>query len=833
MGWFLTVTIQCSKLGVLACLVIAALLPTGAINAADGEVAESLTVRFLDLEDVDDVWIGVVGDDPDEANWTLSKSQEIELALPNSEHTMLLVLAKDRQAKVVKLSRNTETKPIEIRLSRGFTMSGTIRSEDGRPLSNAQVTVAPAQIEGVEIPSYAKPSWMSLQGGEFSIGGLSNSRYRVEATADGYVPYQLDDVSLRDGHTKSFEIELPVGNFVTGHVVDQYGTLVQEANIRTYWAERRHAVVEHRGVIRGKLSRDHGHHKRNGEVKTDERGAFRVGPVEAGTIVNIHTGSKGAGISWDNDVVAPYENLILRFRHHQERVRGAVLDANTGEPVESFTLTTYSGSGAARSENPIRADDGKFDVTIRAATHSVSVEATGYAPWLGRLYPAKSRENDIGEIHLQHARSVRGQVRDATTGEPIAGVSIKRSDRQFNDLHLKKVFSNWFTQWPGVKSDVRGNYEIGGISPNSYQLVVSQSKVGRQLVSLPADITHFDIHLSVDSIIAGVLSLPDETPAQGHVRLTGQGISRVQNSVADGSFRFEHLSPGTYRFNAHLDNGALSRQEFVVAPEERLENIQLEVEPGWQVSGQVMGLVGPEIVHVSVQNEKGKTVHDYEFGNGPYILRGVPRKASILSQTSTNRFLARRVNFSGNEEFKLDLDYRGTSQLTGVVTTAGLPVGGIELVAFPRNRKSPGATAKTTETGQYSMKGLLNGQHLVRTLTGHSFKIDVTGHSVLDMELPPVSLTGVVRASTTGTPVRSGAAGLRRNNSADGDSVPTQYAQILNDGRFEFEGLLSGSYTLRISHPEFDSFSQRVQIDGTESIEVLLECENKDCGQFR
>ena len=113
------------------------------------------------------------------------------------------------------------------------------------------------------------------------------------------------------------------------------------------------------------------------------------------------------------------------------------------------------------------------------------------------------------------------------------------------------------------------------------------------------------------------------------------------------------------------------------------------------------------------------------------------------------------------------------------------------------------------------MYGLAEGPHTVR-IGAHSFDVHVGQDTLFDIELPAVSLAGVVRYARTGRPVWAAEVRLR---ASDGYS---DVARTQPDGTFRFDGLAAGEHVVHVSEPGLESLSRKLWIDGDEVVELDL-----------
>ena len=138
----------------------------------------------------------------------------------------------------------------------------------------------------------------------------------------------------------------------------------------------------------------------------------------------------------------------------------------------------------------------------------------------------------------------------------------------------------------------------------------------------------------------------------------------------------------------------------------------------------------------------------------------------------------------------------------------------------------------TTASGSFVVKGLSDGPHTVRTRTGLLFALEINGDTTFDIELPPNSVSGIVRSELTNSPIGGGLARLKSVNVPEA-ARPIQITErIGSDGTFLFEGLAAGAYEVVVAHGRAEKVSSRIQINGSESIEMLVQCANtQECAE--
>ena len=799
--------------------------------------AGTLGGRLIGTADTDGVWLGIVGD-AEEANWTFIEGENFALPVPRGG-AIVVAMARDRLPLVVHVPAGAPRPPLELRLSHGLELAGSVRSEDGLPLAGTVIRVAPVETTsrgaacgyatplreakitvsaadiGIEVPARARPSWEAGLGGAFRVGGLEAGRYLVEAVAEGHVPLLLEDVEIREDAANRLELVLSRGTFVTGRAVDQEGVPVGEVEVRAHWQVRRLAgsMDAVRWPCRGELA-----------ARAGAGGSYRIGPFETGQLVTVSGRSPELGETAVHEVPVPYGDLILEFGRRV--VRGRVVDAATGEPIEHFQVAAYDeDSGDGAGSQSIQQEEGRFNVPVDAATDAIVIKALGCLPRFVRIFPGSSREYHIGDIALAGARTITGRVRTAKSGEPLAGVFVARSHLQYEDRE-EGAAVGWDSRYAAT-TDKKGAFVLGPLPRHADVLNVFVPGYGARMVNLPPDVSHLDVELTFDAVIAGSLVFPDGTPARGLVTLSEVGASGERGVIEspvleDNTFRFRGLGGGKYRLTATSEAGLVKGRIVTLRADESVEDIRLVVDLGGRIAGLINGLVRGERARVAVR-DAGRIVVEQTFSNGPYSLHGIPDKATVTAWTTSGRMLERKVQLDQTGEAHTDLNFSATSRLAGLVTSGGRPIGGLDLWVVPEDRLAPKARTKTSEQGRYAVRGLSYGRHFVQTRTGHSFEVEVTPDATLDIELPAVSLSGTLQARRTGVPVAGGWARLERTDAPVGSRPVVLGTRVDGDGTFRFEGLVEGEYVVSVSNGGFEDASRRVRVTASEEVDFDLD----------
>ena len=700
------------------------------------------------------------------------------------------------------------TDDVELRLSPGLRLAGTVLSEDGKPLLGAALTIAPAEEAAFEMPPFAKLRWESGRRGEFVIDGLRPGRHVMRATAEGHIPLVLEDVEVKpepdeagaDGVNR-VELRLAPAFFVTGRVFDSGGAPVAGAQVRA------HAPGTELNV----------------EALSSADGVYRLGPFERDQEIRLFARAPGLGSSWFADATAPREELALRLTRH--RIRGRVVEADTGDPVTRFELMTFVNFYEAHRRHMVDSADGAFEIPVDAGVHSLLLHSVGRFPRFSLLVINRDgSEYDLGELALGHARTVKGRVVDARTGASIAGARVFLGTDDLPPRTRQGIILIRRAIGPhDVRTDGRGNFSLAQVPAHDTRIDVNADGYFKTRVDVPSNAASLDIELVRAGVIAGTYALPDGSTPRGRPWIEPVGeYFFVPMHSGMGRFGTEPAPDGEYLVGMETGAGVVESRKVVIEGGRSVEDVHLVVQPHeGRLAGRITGLLPKQTVFVTVRDRKGRESHVRRFPNGEYTLRGVPDLAIVIATTATSR-LMRKISLDEQGEARADFDFSARSRLTGVVRAGGRPVGWVRVAVTPEDRSQPMAFVTTTELGQYVASGLADGRHTVR-VREHSFEVEVAGQSEFDIALPDGTVYGTALLAGTDTPAVGAVIELTRVDGSRRVGAGVKES-VRNDGGFRFRGLAEGEYMVEaIWH--FRMAPRRVRLGVDEALALSLELE--------
>lgn len=311
---------------------------------------------------------------------------------------------------------------------------------------------------------------------------------------------------------------------------------------------------------------------------------------------------------------------------------GRVLDA-ASQPlgdalVELFGVTDAEGEvfddldEEGRSAAPVRSDaDGRFEITGVAPGHYLlKLEAPGHALHVlaSVTVPVDAGFRDLGDQKLEKEAVFDLLVVDPE-GHPVpdAGVHV-------HYVHVANTRQNGYSAVQAKnrhqgKTDATGHFRLAGLQPNQ---VVRVSILHPQYVSAQRQVMLSDETLKV-TLDQGVIlrgkvvdaqgrALPEarlqvtmEPAVEGQRFLGGTSSRSGGSSDTDGGFEIFGVTPGKVTLLARLKGYAPGLVTLMVASEDEVDGLTVELAAGLELQGRVVDEAGNALpgVNVSVRFE--------------------------------------------------------------------------------------------------------------------------------------------------------------------------------------------------------------------------------------
>ena len=447
----------------------------------------------------------------------------------------------------------------DLKVDHGLTLTGMVTNADRQPVAGAYLRLSEIP-QGMTWGSWGQEigSTTSNEDGSYSLSGASVGEWRLTVTADGYASSE-QKVKI-SGPGQSVNIQLEKGGTITGRVTDANGNPVKDVSVScvnhneqaySLWKSQPTTMF---GMLFGAAKNN---------ANTAEDGTFRLENVAAGDYLLV-AGTANESLAFKDNIRVENDREVsagdIKFGG-----KGAarITITEDGVPVPTMTVKVSENMGFGGMSN------------FQGVTDGMGVAFIESIP-AGTYYIRTDRDEGTFDTDMLSKRRIVIKV-----GE-TAEVTVELRPKDGVYLHGKLTMNGKATLadiiliGTGDRADVvkttkpveGGFYEFVGLKPGSYVLHAreSDSKVTAKAsltLTQPGDVP-FDRDFK-GYVVSGVVNTPDNSAAQRtSVSLSinhlvnekpeyAQWLRGRATPDADGKFRMEDVTPGTYVITASLD----------------------------------------------------------------------------------------------------------------------------------------------------------------------------------------------------------------------------------------------------------------------------------------
>jgi protocatechuate 3,4-dioxygenase beta subunit len=451
---------------------------------------------------------------------------------------------------------------VQLELSDGRVLKGTVKKTDGSPAAGALVTaIFSEQSRFFDVVAGAD--------GSFRIGPVPLGKYAVVAMSGGLLP---DHQQVRADDEEPITLELSVPRTLSGTV------------------RRNDEPV---AGVTVKLSGLH----RKRSVTSDEEGAFRVerlrpGEYELDALLPSELAHVTAKVPKERDL----DDVVLELARGRV-VKGLVVDER-GSPLQDVKVSVDEGNDWRKAQTDAQ---GRFalDAVSDSGEHWISASKQGYLEQRLRLPPGEEVT-----VTLKQASLLTGRVitRDGTV-VPKFRVTV-RADTSVTPRDSIDDDDMPSSNETGSLDSTDGGFSFE-LAPKAYTLTVRGPPwaPANATSRAPGDVT---ITVEAGATVSGRVLDVDGVPTAG-ARITAFSPSPrdtvSERSDADGRFKLEGLHAGTYEVRATAMLETLPTWSATAEVKTRAgETVELELraKEGARLGGVVIDPRGEPMAGVSV-----------------------------------------------------------------------------------------------------------------------------------------------------------------------------------------------------------------------------------------
>ncbi len=538
-----------------------------------------------------------------------------------------------------------KTRTLDLELYQGVELSGRTLDEAGQPLPGVQVrTFQPEGLWG----SIGRRMAESSDDGSFRFRGLSPGTVQLVASRKGYRDAQRDLGALEAGETRpGLELVLARGHQIAGRVIWPDGSPAEA----TVTVESETKPWAWSGPEQGEPSAADGTFRISGLPE----GSFRL-EARATKTEEVLVPSEGTGHerkkkqrtrfkALAEHVPAGTGDLVLTLSAGLE-LSGRVVD-DLGASVAEFRVTaerrsTRSGwTPEGTVTRSFRDADGAF-VLPGLVPGEWELQAGGEGYGLSEPLRVSVPDGEPPLLVLPREARVRGVVLDPS-GAPVAGAHV------LDEQNVASIFTVHAVDETG-KTDARGAFTLGGLSPGALELVAEGSGW--------APSTPLVLELAAGQEVGDLVL---------QLRVGGTITGEVLGSSGGGEVFVASLS---FEFYEGFPLDAEGRFEARGVPPGEVQ-VSLETE-GWLELTQEVSVAAGETVHVRFAPEELRRVrlHGRVLAGGEPLV-GASVSATTMSTTSFGHYPGEtdaagvyELTLPGAGSYQLDVDWEGGSTVS-------------------------------------------------------------------------------------------------------------------------------------------------------------------------
>lgn len=399
-------------------------------------------------------------------------------SLEPGDETVMFSHAKHAGTRKSVTLKGRETR-LDVQLSSGQVVKGTVVTEAGAPVADASVDVVSAGGSYVSARTNAS--------GAFEVEGLNPGRYRFSASRTGYADGIVEDVDISSG--APVRITLRTGGTLYGRV-----TGLTPAELESTQVEARSG-------------------RASAVATVDRNGNYRIEGAPTGTVqVNAQVLSRSRSFKSSSAQTVTLEaggsqQVDINFRGDIV-IRGRV--TRNGKPLPNASITFIPKGTSQRGVNSGSTDEqGMYSIDgVDEGDYTVMVnDQQRFSPHATQY---TVRGSDTFDINYKTA-ALRGRVVDATTNEPISNAEVQVRTTMLENVRIPR----------SAITDSTGSFVLDSVSAGTYTLTAVKESYGNQIqeiVVTESGVDNVELRMSKNSgITLKVVDARDGRPINATV----------------------------------------------------------------------------------------------------------------------------------------------------------------------------------------------------------------------------------------------------------------------------------------------------------------------------
>jgi protocatechuate 3,4-dioxygenase beta subunit len=368
--------------------------------------------------------------DDEKASARTGEDGTFTLDVPGGEYD---IVARPEGFREARVPVRAPAADIVVQLDRGTTIEGEVVDEDGAPVAEAQISIAPQSGD------QGTRTWLgggaADRGGHFVVSGLAAGPVLViagrpgdggESWSSSYAHTRLD---LPESGTVTVKLRFDAALAISGSVVGPDGAGIPDAKVHA-WANPETRPKDKAITLAERSS---------GTAVTDDTGRFTVRRLKAGDHLLVVM-KEGFDAPRDGVHAQAGDSSVRIVLTKAAFLRGRVV-GDGGVPVLRFRV-----NGETKETS-----DGRFAFPVTKLSgfykgsggpFPVRFSADGYASAEQSITVQRGVDIDLGDISLSPGRTLSGVVVDAATGGPIPAARVRSIFVEDAKLYLSDTLND-------------------------------------------------------------------------------------------------------------------------------------------------------------------------------------------------------------------------------------------------------------------------------------------------------------------------------------------------------------------------------------------------------
>ena len=434
---------------------------------------------------------------------------------------------------------------IEIILSDGLSIAGTVRDSQSNPILNSKIWInISSETKNIDVGDYT-----SLDG-TYSISGLPSGKdYRIAARPPSSSPYLSSTITNVESGQSNVDFYLNTGNSLEGYVTTNTGVAIRNVKISISSATL--------SVSKWVITKSNGYYKVDGLPEASDYAIIATPPENSDYVEFSEFGLLIEEDSQKDISLIP----AMRFT-------GYIYQSDGQTIIKNAWLSAFSQS----SENFMKGDrtnsKGYFEINNvpDANDYVIKVQADGY---LSQSLTDQSPGGAEISFKLEESGSISGSIKNVS-GQPLSDARVKAESSSVNNVMVVVTDSNGKYELKGLKrTDTFGNvinYEIT-VEIKGYQ---TQKKVQKQVGEV------VDFSMSTGGTISGTITDANGNLAPQNYQISVNIFEKLDNGKlktpptkanpnSDGTFIVKGLKSGVsylLQFKSNIKGSLTSKVQW-------------------------------------------------------------------------------------------------------------------------------------------------------------------------------------------------------------------------------------------------------------------------------